>query len=110
MNREQLLKLGESFSGFEMEEVKAEEVKIDHKNEVMEEVAPVLKSNSKIKEVKYGMSILKNIGNFENIRTNIEVVAEVSENDSLDDCLDDLSVQIKAWAKKSYQEIRRNNR
>lgn len=64
-------------------------------------------SNIKIKEIKYGFSVLTNIGNFENIRTQIEVSAEIGENDNLQNVLDVLSTQVKDWGRKEYKDIKR---
>lgn len=63
-------------------------------------------SGIKIKEVKYGFSVLTNIGNYENIRTQIEVTAEIEENDQMIDCINSLSKQIKDWGRQEYRDIK----
>lgn len=60
----------------------------------------------KIKEVRYGFSVLTNIGNYENIRTQIEVSAEIEDNSQMLDCIDILSRQIKNWGRNEYKKIK----
>ena len=64
-------------------------------------------TNVKVKEIKYGFSVLTNIGNFENIRTQIEVSAEIGEEDKIEDVLEVLSKQVKNWGRKEYKDIKR---
>jgi YesN/AraC family two-component response regulator len=78
---------------------------IDFISEEDEDVEEVL-SGIKIKEVKYGFSVLTNIGNYENIRTQIEVTAEIEENDQMIDCINSLSKQIKDWGRQEYRDIK----
>lgn len=68
------------------------------------------KVNLKIKEIKYGFSVLTNIGNYENIRTQIEVSTEIGEDDKVEDVLDALSKQVKDWGRKEYKDIKRRTK
>ena len=78
---------------------------IDFLVEEMEENLPKMK----IKEVKYGFSVLTNIGNFENIRTQIEVSAEIEENEDLFPTINALSKQIKDWGRREYKDIKQKS-
>ena len=60
----------------------------------------------KIKEIKYGMSVLTNIGNYENIRTHLEVTVELEEGQDLNECINQLSKQVKDWARSEYIGIK----
>jgi len=64
----------------------------------------------KIKEVKYGMSVLTNIGNYENIRTHLEVTAELEEGQDLNECINQLSKQVKDWARSEYIGIKQKRK
>ena len=79
-------------------------------NIVSEEELEETKTNVKIKEIKYGFSVLTNIGNFENIRTQIEVSAEIGEEDKIEDVLEVLSKQVKNWGRKEYKDIKRRTK
>ena len=72
-----------------------------------EEIQEITEKKVKIKELKYGFSVLSNIGNFENIRTQIEVSADIDENDSIEDVLNVLSKQVKDWGRREYKDIKR---
>ena len=72
-----------------------------------EEIQEANEKKVKIKELKYGFSVLSNIGNFENIRTQIEVSADIDENDSIEDVLNVLSKQVKDWGRREYKDIKR---
>ena len=89
------------------EMVVEQEGRTDIDNIVSEEELQEQKVNVKVKEIKYGFSVLTNIGNYENIRTQIEVSAEIGEEDSITDVLDVLSTQVKDWGRKEYKDIKR---
>lgn len=90
--------LDEEQNSFERED-------IDFLVEEMEEDLPKMK----IKEVKYGFSVLTNIGNFENIRTQIEVSAEIEDNQDLFPTINTLSKQIKDWGRREYKDIKQKS-
>lgn len=97
----------------EVNEIETEEnnERVDIDNIVSEkELEKESKVNLKIKEIKYGFSVLTNIGNYENIRTQIEVSTEIGEDDKVEDVLDALSKQVKDWGRKEYKDIKRRTK
>lgn len=97
----------------EVNEIETEEnnERVDIDNIVSEkELEKEPKVNLKIKEIKYGFSVLTNIGNYENIRTQIEVSTEIGEDDKVEDVLDALSKQVKDWGRKEYKDIKRRTK
>lgn len=81
--------------------------RVDIDNIVSEEDLKEPKTTVKVKEIKYGFSVLTNIGNYENIRTQIEVSAEIGEEDNITEVLDVLSTQVKDWGRREYKDIKR---
>ena len=84
----------------------AERENIDFLEEEEQEDEKIF-NNIKIKEVKYSFSVLTNIGNFENIRTQIEVGAEIENNEDMLPCIDALSRKIKDWGRREYKDIKK---
>lgn len=60
----------------------------------------------RIKEVKYGMLVTSNIGNFENIKVNLEVTADIPEGADALECIEELGKTVKEWGRKEYREIK----
>jgi len=60
----------------------------------------------RVKEIKYGMSVLANVGDFENVRTSIELTADVMDGDDVDACIDSLRETVKSWSRSAYREIK----
>lgn len=67
------------------------------------------KPKMKIKEIKYGMTVITNIGNYENIRTHIEATAEIESNDDFLSSVEELSSQIRSVGRSEYKAIKRKN-
>lgn len=83
-----------------------EDIKIEEEIKVEE----VNTKKLKIKEIKYGISVLINLGNYENIRTNIELTAETSENDNIEDSLNELRKMVKEWGREEYLQIKQKKK
>lgn len=64
----------------------------------------------KIKEVKYGMEILINIGNYENVRKQIEVTAEVEEGETIEGVTIVLKNSIEPLLKEEYICIKKKGK
>lgn len=64
----------------------------------------------KIKEVKYGMEILINVGNYENVRKQIEVTAEVEEGETLEGVAIVLKNSIEPLLKEEYIRIKNKSK
>jgi hypothetical protein len=60
----------------------------------------------KIKEVKYGMQVLANIGNYENIRINIEMTAEVENEEEVAGVIEELKKRIRPQIMAEYKQIK----
>lgn len=100
---EDFKKMAESLA----EQDKEERRDIDFiKEENDEQIENEEKPKMKIKEIKYGFSVLTNIGNFENIRSQVEVSAEIEDNSQMMECIDVLSKQIKDWGRREYKQIK----
>lgn len=69
---------------------------------------PRRRGKMRVKEVKYGMTVIANIGNFENIRTHIEATAEVESEGDQDftDCIHELSDHIRKIGRDEYRLIK----
>lgn len=67
------------------------------------------KAKMKIKEIKYGMTVITNIGNYENIRTHIEATAEIESNEDFLASVEELSSQIRTIGRSEYREIKKKN-
>lgn len=64
------------------------------------------KPKMKIKEIKYGMTVIANLGNYENIRTHIEATAEIEENEDLVPSIKELSSHIRKIGREEYRVIK----
>lgn len=58
-----------------------------------------------VREVKYGMTVIANIGNFENIRTHIEATADVHGSD-FTRCIYELGNHIRKVGRDEYRQIK----
>lgn len=67
------------------------------------------KARMKIKEIKYGMTVITNIGNYENIRTHIEATAEIESNEDFLSSVEELSSQIRTIGRSEYRDIKRRS-
>lgn len=67
------------------------------------------KAKMKIKEIKYGMTVITNLGNYENIRTHIEATAEIESNEDFLSSVEELSSQIRTIGRSEYREIKKRN-
>lgn len=59
-----------------------------------------------IKEVRYGMEILINIGNYENVRKNLEITATVENDDTLEGVTTFLKNSIEPLLREEYKKIK----
>ena len=60
----------------------------------------------KIKEVKYGMSLTINTGNFENVKIHVELAGELQENDNITDTINSLKKIVREECKEQYKSIK----
>lgn len=60
----------------------------------------------RIKEIKCGVTVIANIGNYENIRTHLEATAEIESESDLMDAMTVLNRQLKELSRKEYLEIK----
>lgn len=83
---------------------------MEEDEETVEETIPFeeepRKPKMKIKEIKYGMTVIANLGNYENIRTHIEATAEIEENEDLVPSIKELSSQIRKIGREEYRTIK----
>lgn len=108
--QEEELQQEEQDSASVQEEEQEEETSEDEDSTDSEQdVEEASKPKMKIKEVKYGMTVITNIGNYENIRTHIEATAEVDNNEDFIGCIQELSNQIRRIGRHEYAEIKRKN-
>lgn len=60
----------------------------------------------KIKEVKYGTNITVNIGNYENVKTSIELTATIDETDKIKEVIQKLKNIAKEECREEYKKIK----
>ena len=60
----------------------------------------------KIKEVRYGMSLTINTGNFENVKIHVELAGELQENDNITDTINSLKKIVREECKEQYKSIK----
>lgn len=59
-----------------------------------------------IKEVRYGMSLTINTGNFENVKIHIELAGELEENDNITDTINLLKDIVRKECIQQYKSIK----
>jgi len=59
-----------------------------------------------IKEVKYGMSLTINTGNYENVKIHLELAGIVEENDNIKDTINALKQIVREECKEQYKSIK----
>ena len=59
-----------------------------------------------IKEVKYGMSLTINTGNYENVKIHLELAGIVEENDNIKDTINALKQIVREECKEQYKEYK----
>lgn len=60
----------------------------------------------KIKEVKYGMSLTINTGNYENVKIHLELAGELEDNDNIIDTINLLKEIVRKECRQQYKSIK----
>lgn len=61
----------------------------------------------KISKIRYGMATTINLGDYENLKTNIEIEVEVDERDDIDTVIEDLKTLTRNKIAADYQKYKR---
>ncbi len=61
----------------------------------------------KISKVRYSMGTTINLGDYENLKTNIEIEVEVDERDDIDTVIEDLKTLTRNKIAADYQKYKR---
>ncbi len=64
----------------------------------------------KICKVKYSMGATINLGNYENIKTSLEIEAEIEERDSIEAVIEELKSLARNQIRADYKKYRRGKR
>lgn len=59
-----------------------------------------------IKEVRYGMSLTINTGNYENVKIHLELAGIVEENDNITDTINSLKEIVRKECIQQYKSIK----